>query len=102
MLAKPEGKRPLRRPTSRWEVKSKICVKDIRWVDVDWIHLVRDRDKWRSDAVKFSAAKVCGIAWLADELVALHGSLSVVKTVPYILGSEKCCYIRGRHSRKVL
>jgi hypothetical protein len=71
-------------------------------VNVDWIHLTLDRDKWRSDAVKFSAAKAWGIAWLADEVGALHESRSTVKTVRCILWSEKCRYIRGRHTRKVL
>jgi hypothetical protein len=71
-------------------------------MDVDWIHLARDRDKWRSDAMKFSAAKAWGIAWLTDELGALHESLSTMKTVRCILGSEKCCYTKGRHTRKVL
>jgi hypothetical protein len=43
-------------------------------MDVDWINLARDSDKWWSDAVKFSAAKAWGTAWLADELGALHES----------------------------
>lgn len=68
-------------------------------MDVDWIHLTRDKDKWRSDAVKFSAAKAWGISWLADELGALQERLSTVKTLRCILGFEKC-YIRGRHTRK--
>lgn len=70
-------------------------------MDVDWIHPTRDKYKWRSDAVKFSAVKAWGIAWLAEELGALYESLSTVKTVRCILGFEKC-YIRGRHTRKGL
>jgi hypothetical protein len=62
---------------------------------VDWIHLAWVRDKWRSDAVKFSAVKAWKIAWLADELGAFHERLSIVKTVRCILGSEKFCYKRG-------
>jgi hypothetical protein len=53
--------------------------------------------------VKFSAANAWGIAWLAEELGALQESLSTLKTVSRIVGSEKCCYTLGfvRHARFV-
>ena len=47
-MGKPEGKRPLRRPTRRWEDNMKM---DLRVVDChpgDWIALVEDSDQWRA------------------------------------------------------
>jgi len=48
LVGKPEGKRPLGRPKSRWEY-------NIRWIfkkrdrgGMDWIDLARDRDRWRA------------------------------------------------------
>jgi hypothetical protein len=49
LIEKHEGKRPLERPTGRWEGNSKIRVKEIGWVDVDSIHLGHDRNKWASE-----------------------------------------------------
>ena len=79
---------------------SEICVKEIRWVDVDWIHLAGDRDKWRSDAMNCSTAKAWGIAWLADELGALHESLSTVKTVRCVVASSHSkCFVNASEAR---
>jgi hypothetical protein len=41
-VGKPEGRRPLGRPRRRW-------VDNIRMdlVEVDWIDLAQDRDRWR-------------------------------------------------------
>jgi hypothetical protein len=40
LVGKPEGKRPLGRPRRRW-------VDNIR-MDVDWIGLAKDRNRWRA------------------------------------------------------
>jgi hypothetical protein len=41
-------KRPLVRPRSRWEGNIKMYLKEIRYEDVDWIHLAQDRDQCRA------------------------------------------------------
>jgi hypothetical protein len=43
LVGKSEGKRLLGRPRCRWEDDTKIEIKEIRWEDVDWIHLAQDR-----------------------------------------------------------
>jgi hypothetical protein len=41
------GKRPLRKLRRRWEDNIKMDLREIRWEDVDWMHLAQDRDQWR-------------------------------------------------------
>jgi hypothetical protein len=48
LVGRPEGMRPLERPRRRWEGNIKIDFREIRFGDVDWIHLAEDRDRWRS------------------------------------------------------
>jgi hypothetical protein len=43
-VEKPEMKRPLERPRSRWEDNSGMDLREIGWEYVDWIHLAQDRD----------------------------------------------------------
>jgi hypothetical protein len=45
LVGKPEGKRPLGRPTRRWVNNIKINLKEIRWDDMDWINLDEVRDR---------------------------------------------------------
>jgi hypothetical protein len=47
LVGKPEGKRPLGRPRLWW-VDIKMDLVEVRWGDVDWIGLSRDRDRWRA------------------------------------------------------
>jgi hypothetical protein len=47
-MGKPEGKRPLGRPRRRWEDVIKMNLREIGWGGVEWIHLARDRDRWRA------------------------------------------------------
>jgi len=47
LVGKPEGKTPLERTSRRWE-DIRMDLIEIRWEGVDWMHLVRDRDKWRA------------------------------------------------------
>jgi hypothetical protein len=47
LVRKFEGKRPLRRPTRRWEDNIIIDLRVIGWEVVDWIHLAQDRNQWR-------------------------------------------------------
>jgi hypothetical protein len=48
LVGKPEGKRPLARPRRRWMDNIKIDLRETGWDGMDWIDLVRDRDKWRA------------------------------------------------------
>jgi hypothetical protein len=46
-VGKPEGKRPLGRPSRTWEDNAKIYFREINCGGVDSIHLAQDRDQWR-------------------------------------------------------
>jgi hypothetical protein len=46
-VAKPEGKRLLKRPKRRWVDNIKMAPRDIGWGGMDWIDLTKDRDQWR-------------------------------------------------------
>jgi hypothetical protein len=48
LVGRPEGRRPLGRPRSRWKDNIKIDLKEIGFGDVDWIHCAQDRDRWRT------------------------------------------------------
>jgi hypothetical protein len=48
LVGKPEEKRPLGRPRHRWEDNIRKDLKDIRWENVDWMHLAQDRDQWQA------------------------------------------------------
>jgi ribosome biogenesis protein Nip4 len=48
LVARPERRRPLGRPRRRWEDNIKMDLREIGFGDVDWIHCVQDRDRWRA------------------------------------------------------
>jgi hypothetical protein len=48
LVGKPEGRRPVGRPTRRWVIYVSINLVEVRWGDVDWIGLAQDRDRWRA------------------------------------------------------
>jgi hypothetical protein len=48
LVGKPEGKRPLGRPTRRWKDNIKMDLREIGWESMDWMHLAQDRDQWRA------------------------------------------------------
>ena len=48
LVGKPEGKRPLGRPRRRWEDNIKMVLQKVGCVDMDWIELAQDRDRWRT------------------------------------------------------
>jgi hypothetical protein len=48
LVGRPEGRRPLGKPRRRWEDNIEMDLREIGFGDVDWIHLNRDRDKWRA------------------------------------------------------
>jgi hypothetical protein len=48
LVGRPEGRRPLERPRCRREDNIKMDLREIGFVDVDWIHWAQDRDRWRA------------------------------------------------------
>jgi len=48
LVGKPEGKRPLGRPTRRWEDNIKMNLLEVGCGGLDWIELAQDRDRWRA------------------------------------------------------
>ena len=47
-IGKPEGKRPLGRPRSRWEDNIKMDIQEVGVGFGDWMELAQDRDRWRA------------------------------------------------------
>jgi predicted small integral membrane protein len=47
-MGKPEGKRPLGRPRRRRVDNIRMDLGEVGWVDVDWIGLAQDRNRWRA------------------------------------------------------
>ena len=48
LVGKPEGKRPLGRPSYRWEDNIKMDLQEVGCGGRDWIDLAQDRDRWRA------------------------------------------------------
>ena len=48
LVGKPEGKRPLGRPRSRWEYNIKMDLQEVGGGCGDWMELAQDRDRWRA------------------------------------------------------
>ena len=48
LLGKPEGRRPLERPTCRWLDNIRIDLQEVGCGYMVWIRLVQDRDSWRT------------------------------------------------------
>jgi hypothetical protein len=47
-VGKPGGRRPLGRPRRRWVDNIMMDLGEVGWVDVDWIGLAQDRNRWRA------------------------------------------------------
>jgi hypothetical protein len=48
LVGKPEGRRPLERPRSRWDDNIKMDVREVGWGrGMDWIDFGQDRNRWR-------------------------------------------------------
>jgi len=45
---KPEGKRPLGRPTRRWVDNIMMNLQEVECGCMDWIGLAQDKDRWRT------------------------------------------------------
>jgi hypothetical protein len=48
LARKPEGRRPLERPSRRWEDNIKMDLREVGWGGMDWINLAQDREGWRA------------------------------------------------------
>ena len=48
LIWKPEGKRPLGRPKTRWEDNIKMDLQEVGCGGMDRIELAQDRDRWRA------------------------------------------------------
>ena len=48
LVGKPEGRRPLSRPRRRWEDNIKMDIQEVGCGGMDWIELIRNRDRWRA------------------------------------------------------
>jgi len=48
LVGKPERKRPLGRPRSRWECNIKMDLQEVGCGGMDWTELAQDRDRWRA------------------------------------------------------
>jgi hypothetical protein len=47
-VGKPEGKRPLGRPSRRWEDNIKMDLQEVGCRGIDWNELAQDREMWRA------------------------------------------------------
>ena len=48
LVGKPEGKRPLWRPTCRWEYNIKMDLQEVGRGCGDWMELAQGRKRWRA------------------------------------------------------
>jgi hypothetical protein len=48
LVGRPEGKRPLGRPTCRWEDNNKMDLREIGIDGANWIHPAQDRVQWQA------------------------------------------------------
>jgi hypothetical protein len=48
LVGKPEGKRPLGRPSRRWEDNIEMDLQEVGCRVMGWSELAKDRDRWRA------------------------------------------------------
>jgi hypothetical protein len=48
LVGKPEGRRPLVRPSCRWGYNMKMDLQEVGHGGMDWINLAQDRDRCRA------------------------------------------------------
>jgi hypothetical protein len=48
LVGRPDGERPLERPTRRWKDNINVNLQAVAWSSIDWINLAQDRDRWRA------------------------------------------------------
>ena len=58
LAGKPEGKRPMGRPSRRWKDNIKMDLQEVGCWGVDWIELAQDRDRWRARVIAATNIRV--------------------------------------------
>jgi hypothetical protein len=48
LVGKPEGKRPMWRPSCRWEDDIKMDLQEVGCGGMDWIEVAQEKDRWRA------------------------------------------------------
>jgi hypothetical protein len=48
LVGRPGDKRPLGRPTHRWEYNNTMDLQEVAWGGIDWIVKAQHRDRWQS------------------------------------------------------
>jgi hypothetical protein len=48
LVGKPEGRRPLGRPSRRWKNNIRMDLREVGCGCVDWMELAQDKDRWRA------------------------------------------------------
>jgi hypothetical protein len=48
LVRKPEGKKPMGKPRSRWEDNIKMDLQEVGGRFGEWMELVQDRERWRA------------------------------------------------------
>jgi len=48
MVGNPEGKRPIRRSSRKWEDNIKMDIREVGCESMEWMELAQDRDRWRA------------------------------------------------------
>ena len=48
LVGKPEGRRPMGKPSRRWEDNIRMDLRELGCVCVDWMKLAQDRDRCRA------------------------------------------------------
>ena len=82
LAGKPEGKRPLGRPTRRCVDNIRMDLQDVGCGYMDWIGLAQDRDRWRTlvrAVMNLSFREMIGISWLAANQLASQEGLCTVE-----------------------
>jgi hypothetical protein len=63
VVEKPEGKEPLGRPRRRWVDNIRMDLREIRWGNMNWIHLTHGRDQWRALVNTVNEPSGCITCW---------------------------------------
>jgi len=48
LMGKPDGKRPLGRPTRKWEDNNKMDFQEVRCESMEWIDVAQNKDRCRA------------------------------------------------------
>ena len=48
LVGKPEGRRPMGKPSRRWEDNIRMDLRELGCGCVDWMELAQDRGRWRA------------------------------------------------------